>query len=60
MKIRKIKQVLLGVGTSKRERESREDKGGQIGLTYFVYMYENRTINSVETVLIRERGDEGE
>jgi hypothetical protein len=31
---------------------------GQIWLMYFVYVYENRTVNLVETVL--RRGDKGE
>jgi hypothetical protein len=44
----------LGVGTSGKEQAEREDEGGEIW--YFVFMYKNRTMKPVETVLRKGRG----
>jgi hypothetical protein len=41
-------------------RVNREGKGGQIWLMYFIYLYENNTINYVEVILRMGGGDEGE
>jgi hypothetical protein len=42
------------VGTSGKEQAEREDEGGEIW--YFVFMYKNRTMKPVETVLRKGRG----
>jgi hypothetical protein len=47
--------VIVGVG-----RMNGEGDGGQISLCTFIYMYENRTMKTVEIVSSRGKRHEGE
>jgi hypothetical protein len=50
MKNKKVKQVLLGWEPVGRKRVKREDKRWRVQWMHFVYVYENRTMKSVEIV----------
>jgi hypothetical protein len=47
------------VNNSGRGRVSREVEGERIRSMYFIYLYENRTMNSIGIVLSRGVEDEG-
>jgi hypothetical protein len=40
-------------------RLNEEGEGGRMWMVYFVYMYENRTVKSVEIVLRKGKGRSG-
>jgi hypothetical protein len=56
---KKVKQVMLRVGNSKRWRVNKEGKGRQIWLVYFLYM-EYGALKPVEVTSRRGIGEEGD
>jgi hypothetical protein len=58
MKYRKVKQVLFDSAASGKGRAKEKGKVGKLSQMCYIFMYENRSMKSAETLL--RRGGKGE